>query len=119
MRTLYDQDIDTVARCLGILERGLRRFGIDPRAPVMSALAARTIVAGDLSIHERQKAVALKRRGAYELSEHQIERIATLSDQGWTQKEIAREIGCNQSTVAKKLLRLGRRKLRTCRMAAA
>lgn len=103
MRPIYDYDNDTVANCFSLIERGMRRLGIDPRAP-MTQLAARTCNTAD-KYSMRETAVA--RRGAYELSEHQVARMVVLHHEGKIQAEIAAEIGCTQSTVAKRLLKLG------------
>ena len=111
MRAIFDSDRETVANCLAILESGMRRLGIDPEAPV-SRLAVRTSSQGRPSEAERAQASAIERRGAYELSEHEVERIMELHAQGMTQLQIAQEIGCSQSTVARRLLERGIRKFR-------
>jgi hypothetical protein len=108
MRPIYDSDMDTIASCLGIIERGLRRLGIDPHAPLTRA-AARTMQS-DVDTHAQMKAAAIQRRGAYDLSEHQVARMIELAHAGRTQAEIARELGCVQSTVAKRLLKAGIRR---------
>lgn len=107
---IYDCDKDTVANCFGIIERGLRRLGIDPAACV-SSLCARTAVTPDTAQRtEDRKTRAIARRGSYLISEHQVERITALNAQGLRQYEIAAEIGCSQGTIAKHLAKLGYRK---------
>lgn len=110
LRSIFDHDGDTVQNCLDIIERGMRRLGINPNAP-MTRMAARTLSDPHVADEqEKAKARALYKRGGYELSEHQVARMAELAAGGKTQAEIALEIGCTQSTVAKRLNRLGIRK---------
>ena len=104
---IYDCDKDTVDNCFGIIERGMRRLGIDPTACV-SCLCVGTAVAPDTAQRtEERKIRAIARRGSYLISEHQVERIAALNAQGLRQYEIAAEIGCSQGTIAKHLAKLG------------
>lgn len=106
-RPICDSSGETALNCISIVERGLRRLGIDPNAPAMR-VAGRTMISTHVAtMHERSKVAAISRRGSYDLSEHQVARIVVLKIEGKTQQEIADHIGCTQGTVAKRLLRLG------------
>lgn len=118
IQNLHTSRAENVAACLGVIERGLRRLGIDPYAVAVRA-AGRTIRNGQTG---QQVLPANRRRnvrGILELSEHQIARIVALHDAGKVQSEIAREIGCSQSTVAKRLAAAGRRTFQPRRRLAA
>lgn len=104
---IYDCDKDTVANCFGIIERGLRKLGIDPTACVSCRCSRTLIDREDAQRIEERKMRAIARRGSYAISEHQIERIVALNQQGLRQQQIAAEIGCSQGTVAKHLAKLG------------
>lgn len=110
-RPICDTTLETAVNCLSLIERGMRRLGINPNAE-MTRLAQRTRRDVRSTAHERAVTAAISTRGAYELSDHQIARILQLHHGGKTQAQIAAAIGCSQGTVAKRLHRLGFRKSR-------
>jgi predicted DNA-binding protein (UPF0251 family) len=94
IRSLHDTDGDTLASCLGVFNRGLRRLGITDemlQAPPSPAT---------IRIVEDQPP-------AKDITPEKIQEMVRLSRQNLSQAEIARRIGCSQSAVSKNLTRLG------------
>ena len=104
---IFDCDKDTVANCFGLIERGMRRLGLDPTAAVSRAIIRTSIGREAAERVENRKACVIARRGSYLISEHEIARIVALKNEGRRQHEIAADIGCSQGTVAKHLGKLG------------
>lgn len=129
LRTLFDDDRDPVAACLIILERGMRRLGINP-AEKMTRMAARTagIGAGPEQVEDPEPAERAKRvegqakrlarpaqlvpapakpRRPYapHFTPAQLAKIESLHRAGHTQSQIARTLRCTQSAIAKRLAR--------------
>lgn len=100
----------SIHETLAIVERGLRRLGIDPDAP-WTPISLRTMDDSD-AVREKFKEDAVRRRGSYNLSEHQVARMVQLNRQGMTQSQIAQEIGCSQSAVSKNLPSARKRQIR-------
>lgn len=120
LRTLFDDDRDLVASCLLILERGMRRLGINP-AEKMTRMAARTRPNAPQAIAARARlrakaqpqapAAARPRAGtrrpyAPHFTPAQLAEIEALHRAGHTQPQIARALGCTQSAIAKRLAAL-------------
>ena len=83
----------SISETLDIVERGLRRLGITgPAARPISSLGIRIEVE-----NKRPKAITAE----------DVDLMRDLTKQGVNQAEIARRVGCTQSTVSKTLNRIG------------